>query len=379
MKPSETRALFPILEDRTYLFSGGHSPACSGARTAIQRLTDEWSYDIADLYGRLREEHDIVRGLFAGLIGAHEEEVAIVDSTGTGSNLAVEMIDAQRRGNVVFDEWSYPSSICPWMLPPRDHVERRFVKSRNGRIEPDDLANAIDDDTIAVSISHVTQGEGFRQDLGAVSNLAHAHGALLLVDAAQSAGALRIDVNEQGIDYLAAGACKWLLGPGGVGFFYAASEHLNGMPPHAGAPGGTSDRNPTPASTFTPKPGADRFQLGMPNLLGLAASRPGLEMLAEVGMDRVEAHVLELSGYCIEGLRERGLEVLTPVAPEHRGGVIAVVMEDAPQVENFLRERRVDVYGGHTYNGTLRVDPHVFNNRDDIDRFFAGLDEYLSQ
>ena len=73
MDLKEARRQFPILQERTYLFSGGHSPACSGAREAAQRLMDEWTFEIADLYGRLREEQDIVRGLFAELIGASAE------------------------------------------------------------------------------------------------------------------------------------------------------------------------------------------------------------------------------------------------------------------------------------------------------------------
>ena len=377
MDPSEVRAQFPILEKRNYLFSGGHAPASTPARAAIQRLTDHWSFDIGDLYGRLDEDFHVVRRLFAGLIGADEDEVAIVDSTGAGSNLAVELIEPHEGGNVVFDEWSYPSSIFPWMLPPRDRVERRFVMSRNGIIELDDLAHAIDDDTIAVSITHVTQGEGFRQDLGAVSRLAHDHGALLLVDAAQSAGAVRLDVHEQGVDFLSCGACKWLLGAGGVGFFYGAKHLLDSMPPHAGVPSALRDSGLSAREGFMPKPGADRFQLGMPNLLGLAATAPGLEMLSDVGMDRVEAHVLDLSGRCIAGLRERGFEVLTPQEPERRGGVVAVVMNDAPEVERFMRDRRIDVYGGHTYNRTVRVDPHIFNNGEDVDLFLASLGEYM--
>ena len=84
MDLAEARRQFPILQERTYLFSGGHSPACSGAREAAQRLMDEWTFEIADLYGRLREEQDIVRGLFADLIGASADEVAIVESTGHG-------------------------------------------------------------------------------------------------------------------------------------------------------------------------------------------------------------------------------------------------------------------------------------------------------
>ncbi len=128
---------------------------------------------------------------------------------------------------------------------------------------------------------------------------------------------------------------------------------------------------------FVPKPGADRFHLGMPSLLGLAAIRPGLELLTAVGMDTVEAHVLDLTGYCISGLQERGIEVLTPADPQHRGGVIAASIDDTPRVAAFLRARRIDVYGGHTYNDTLRIAPHVFNNREDIDRLLASLDEYM--
>ncbi len=379
MEPSEVRPLFPIMEERTYLFSGGHSPASRPAIEAIQRLTDRWGFRIADLYNNsLNEEADKARRLFAGLIGADEDEVAIVDSTGAGSNLAVELIEPREGGNVVFDEWSYPSSIFPWMLPPRDVVERRFVSARGGVIEPDGLAQAIDDNTIAVSISHVTQGEGFRQDLAAVSQIAHAHGALLLVDAAQSAGAVTINVHEQDVDFLSAGACKWLLGAAGVAFFYGARHLLDRLPPHAGGPSALRESGSSARDGFTPKPGAARFQLGISNLIGLAATTPGLEILSQVGVDRVEAHVLDLSGYCIAGLGERGYKVLTPADPARRGGVVAVVMDDAPAVERFMWERLIDVYSGHTYNKTLRIDPHIFNNRDDIDTFLLNLDDYTS-
>jgi cysteine desulfurase/selenocysteine lyase len=379
LNPAEVRELFPILQERTYLFSGGHSPASTPALEAVQRLMGEWADDTLDLYGRLHEEQDEVRRLFAGLIGAEMDEVAVLDSTGSGENLAVEMIPIPAHGNVVFDEWSYPSAVYPWMLPPREHLERRWVMSRGGVIELDDLEAAVDDDTVAVSISHVTQGEGFRQDLGAVSKLAHAHGALLLVDAAQSAGAVQIDAHAQGIDFLAAGACKWLLGAAGVAFFYSAKSHMQGMPPHAGAPSAANEFTSPPKGPFVPKAGAERFHLGIPNLLGIAATRPGLAALFDTGMERVESHVLGLSGRCIAGLQDRGIDVLTPDNTNQRGGVVAAVLDDAPAVEQFMRERRIDVYGGHTYNRTLRIDPHVFNNDGDIDTFLAAIDEYVAR
>jgi selenocysteine lyase/cysteine desulfurase len=265
------------------------------------------------------------------------------------------------------------------MLPPRSHVELRFVPGRDGVIHLEDMAEAIDDNTIAVSVSHVSQESGFRHDLHQLAELAHARGAALCVDAMQSAGALDFDVHEQGIDYMATGAMKWLLGSAGVGFFYAHRSHLEKMPPHAGGPGAKPDSRPWGERQFVPMPGADRLHVGMPNLIGLAATRPGLEILHDVGMDVVEAHVLDLSGYCISQLLERDLNVITPLAEQFRAGIVSIGMqndEDARMADEFLTERGVD---GYHHQNVLRVDPHVFNNRDDIDRFLRELDSYLSQ
>ena len=96
-------------------------------------------------------------------------------------------------------------------------------------------------------------------------------------------------------------------------------------------------------------------------------------------MEQIESHVLGLSGRCIAGLQDRGIHVLTPENTSQRGGVVAAIVDDAPAVEQFMRERLIDVYGGHTYNRTLRIDPHVFNNNDDIDIFLATIDEYVAR
>ena len=376
MDPSEVRALFPVLEQRAYMFSGGVAPASKPMLDAIQRFTDHLTNDPGDLYKHTHTDFDAARAAYAALIGADVDEIAVTDSTGAGSNLSVEMIDPPPGSNVVFDELSYPSAVYPWMLPPRQHVERRFVKMREGLVQLDDLAEAIDDNTIAVSISHVSQTTGFRYDLGAVAALAHDHGALLLVDAMQSAGAIRIDVHEMDVDLLSTGAMKWLLGSAGVGFFYVARRHLDRMPPHAGGQGAIQDTRPLGEHKFQPKPGADRFHIGMPNLMGLAATTPGLEILATVGIDRIEEHVLDLTGYCIAELKERGQTVLAPAEPQHRAGIVAIELEDAAELDSFLIDRGVD---GYYHQQMFRVDPHVFNNRDDIDRFLAGLDAYLAQ
>ena len=376
MDPSEVRAQFPVLEKRAYMFSGGIAPASRPMLEGIRRYNDKVTNDPGALYRDYYDDYKAARKLYAELIGADVDEIAVTDSTSAGSNLSVEMVDPVEGGNVVFDEMSYPSAVFPWMLPGRQHVERRFVKMRDGIVQLDDLAKAMDDNTIAVSISHVSQSTGFRQDLGALAAMAHEHGAVLLVDAMQSAGAMRIDVHEMDVDFLSTGAMKYLMGTAGVGFLYAAKRHLDRMPPHAGGQGALQDTRPWGEREFVPKPGAERFHVGMPNLMGLAATVPGLKILSAVGIDRVEEQVLDLTGYCVAELKERGQTVYTPMEPEKRAGIMAMELDDAVDLDAFLIERGVD---GYSYGNRFRVDPHVFNNRDDIDRFLDGFDAYMAQ
>jgi selenocysteine lyase/cysteine desulfurase len=107
----------------------------------------------------------------------------------------------------------------------------------------------------------------------------------------------------------------------------------------------------------------------------VAASRAGLDLLLDVGTATVERHVLELSGRCVDGLLERGLHVYTQPEPEFRAGVVALPVIDGKPIVAFLRERAVDVWTDPSAT-LLRVDPHVFNDVSDLERFFDGLDEF---
>ena len=238
------------------------------------------------------------------------------------------------------------------------------------------MARVVDDRTLAISVSHVSPKSGFRHDLASLSELAHAHNALLIVDAAQSAGALDLDVRRLGVDFLSTCAMKWLLGAPGVGFLFVAREHVERFePPHVGYAGVIRPPGAAIADPLVFRPGARRHEQGMPSLAGAAASRAGLDLLLDVGTATIERHVLELSGRCIDGLLRRGLRVYTRPEPELRAGVVALPVTDGAPIVAFLRARAVDVWTdpGATL---LRIDPHVFNDASDIDRFFDGLDEF---
>ena len=333
-------------------------------------------HDPAAPYADYQGEWELARLRFATLIGADVDEVAIVDHTSRGSNLIVQMLPPVARGNVVVDDFTYPSSIYPWLLSSRANVEMRQVHASANVVSVDDIARAVDDDTMAISVSHVSPKSGFRHDLAALADLAHAHGAFLIVDAAQSAGALDLDVGKLGVDFLTTCAMKWLLGAPGIGFLFVARKYADRFePPHVGYAGVV---RPAGASVDDPlqfRSGARRHEQGMPSLAGVAASRAGLDLLLEVGMPTVEQHVLDLSGECIEGLARRDLQLYTRAEAHLRAGVVALPIVHGRRLVAFLRERAVDVWTDPSET-LLRIDPHVFNNSSDLDRFFDGLDEY---
>jgi cysteine desulfurase / selenocysteine lyase len=379
MTPEQARQCFPITGARAYLFSGGLAPAATSVRAAHDRWTDAWMYDPAAPYAEYQVEWERARERFATLIGAEPSEVALVDHTSRGSNLIVQMLDAPAGSNVVVDEYTYPSSIYPWLLAPKAHVELRQVAAHENAIDIDDLARVVDEHTFAISVSHVSPKSGFRHDLAAVAELAHSYGALLMVDAAQSAGALDLDGRALGVDFLTTCAMKWLLGAPGVGFLYVAREHVERFqPPHVGYAGVRRSPGALVNDPLEFQPGARRHEQGMPSLAGVAASRAGLDLLLEVGTRTVEPHVLQLSGACVEGLLRRDLELYTRPEPELRAGVVALRVVAGQRIVGFMRERAVDIWTDSSQT-LLRIDPHIFNDSNDLARFFAALDDFRRQ
>jgi cysteine desulfurase/selenocysteine lyase len=363
------RAQFPITRTRAYLFSGALTPAATPVRAAWEEWSASWSNDPNQVYTgeMMLGAMDSLRASFARLIGAEEATVAITDNTCRAANIAIRVL-AERPGNVVVDSSTYPSSAYPWYA--RGDREVRFVPTDGVEDAAAALAERIDGDT------HVAPFSGRRHDLRAIAAAAHARGAKMLVDAAQSTGIVPIDVTHDGIDALVTTAMKWMLGPPGIGFLYLSPELLAGAPTldvgYLGldAPLGEWPPDAMPAVV----PGAMRYELGLPSLPGVFAARAGIDLLLEVGIDRLSAHVERLATRCLDGLAERRADILTPRDPSQRAGVIAVRHAELQRVFDACREQRVDIGA----IGAVRVDPHGFNTEGDIDRFLECYDAVAS-
>jgi selenocysteine lyase/cysteine desulfurase len=373
------RSLFPITRTRAYLFAGGLAPAAIPVKDALDRWADRWMCDPAHHRARYFDEWRILKDRLASVLGADSGELAIVDNTSRGSNLAVQMIEPPPGANIVTDPTSHPSAVWPWLLPGRPPVEVRTVPDGPTSTWADGLEAAVDERTIAVIVSHVDPRTGFRHNLRRLADLAHAVGGYLIVDAAQSAGAVPVDASRVGVDFMSGTMMKWLLGPPGLGFLYARREHLEALPPpHIGYVGAECAGTPPAPEHLSFHPGATRHEIGLADLPGIAAARRGLDILLEAGIPAIEQHVLDLSGQMIEGLGVRGIEVLTPGDRSARAGVVAFHFQGAVELCRFLRTLGVDA-GGYAEDNRVRADPHLYNTPADVAALLSGIDSFAGR
>jgi selenocysteine lyase/cysteine desulfurase len=194
-----------------------------------------------------------------------------------------------------------------------------------------------------------------------------------MVDLAQSAGVEVLPPGLDGIDIAVGTTMKWLLGPPGIGYLYVRPglpEDIAGL--DVGYIGLAVDEERWPQATMPGRVSdSRRFELGLPNMAGLAAAVEGINLLEQVGLAAVSDRISELAGRCIRGLADLGLVVRTPEDVAQRAGVVAFESDEAGELGSYLRECGVDV-GGYDW-GLCRVDPHAFNDTGDVDRFLEGV------
>lgn len=324
----------------------------------------------------MNTDFDESKRLFAKLIGAASpDEIAYVANTSTGLNIVVHMMNYPLGGNVVTTDLEFPSVVYPW-LNPKLGVKVHYVKNVGGKILLSDMEKAVDDKTVAVAISHVEYVNGFRHDLRALADIAHEHGAYLIVDAIQSAGVMPVDVERDNVDFLTASCYKWLLGPAGAGFLYVRPDLINKFePPFIGwasvkpAVFETIDIwdiwNLKLAAT------ARRFEVGQPSIYSFIGAAASLKLLLDVGISNVERRVLALTSRLIEAVKQRGLQLQTPEEPvECRSGVVNFLI-DKPQERVKRLEDKGIIVSARAHG--IRVSPHFYNTEEEIDKLIDEL------
>jgi cysteine desulfurase / selenocysteine lyase len=373
MDPLEARSLIPLTAHYIHMNHAGVSPMSERSRAAIEQVV-EASINRPYRSGWAQEEADRVRGLVARLINGSADGVALTRSTAHGISLVAQGLDWKSGDNVVGAQWEYPANVYPWMALAGDGVEFRQAKLVGGRILPDAVFSLVDEHTRVVALSHVEFWNGFRVDIEAIGTECRRRGIVFVVDVMQSVGALKLDMSQMPIDFCAAGAGKWLLGPPGVGFCYFAPNLLERVRPRVVGVISVVDYEQYFDLDFALAPSARRFEESVVSLLDTAALGAAVELLLEVGPATIESRVLDLSARLADGLAGRGYDLIEPW-PRTRAESSGIVSFRKPGAthQEVLRDLTAARVVARTHRDFVRLSPHFYNTEEEVDRVLDVL------
>jgi selenocysteine lyase/cysteine desulfurase len=275
------------------------------------------------------------------------------------------------RNRIVISEYEFPTVGQIAHAQELRGAEVVHVRPEpDGSIPVERFAEAIDERTALVCCTTISYRTGHRHDVAAIAEVAHAHGALVLADSYQAAGAIELDVRALGADFVTGGTVKYLLASAGLGFLWVRGEVLAGLMPTQTGWFADEDIFRMDISDYSPHATARRFDAGTPPVPNIFAGVAGLGLLQETGVPAVEAHVSALNTHLIAGLEELGAVVVTPADPVRRGPLVCVRSTDAPALVASVAEENIVC---SLRDENLRVAAHFYNTADDIDTLLEAL------
>ncbi|MHC1479133.1 aminotransferase class V-fold PLP-dependent enzyme [Frateuria aurantia] len=372
---------FAVRDFEVCLDNARWHPLSKGSRAGVEAYLDYKERGIwqnADLIDRLQSG---VKSEFAALVHADPSDIAYVNSTTAAETLLVASLGLPEAGsNIVTDALHFEGSLYMYGELKRQGADVRVVRpTADWRIDLNDMARMIDRDTRLVAISQISFINGFQHDIRALCDLAHAHGAIVYVDAVQAAGAVPVDVRRFDVDVLACASYKWLMGDFGLGFMYVhprviprlrrvvlGYRQLTDFASHAfpgDAPG------PYPASWNTHDDAAGFFEIGTYSNATLAALAYSIPAIRAVGVEHIQQHAGSLVSMLQQELPRLGYQSMTP--PDMGAPIASFMVADVPKVRQRLRRASVDV-SLHD-EGRMRISPSIYNDRSDIERLLEAL------
>jgi cysteine desulfurase / selenocysteine lyase len=373
------RLEFPGVNDSIYLETSARGLLPGAARDAALAYYDARVHGIAKETGAVFDAVEAVRARFAALIGVEADEVTLTRNVSEGLNMVVASLPWRTGDNaIVCREIEHPNGVYAlYNMRDRHGIEVRVAEaSADLAMSVEDIERRIDGRTRLVIVSSVTFATGARTELKRLGSLCRARGVLLLVDGAQSVGAIDLSVTDAFVDALAVGASKYLCGPYGLGFLYVRREVAESLSPaylgrysvhvegaHEGEQGGEQ---------YELMPAARRFDLGSYNYSAANAAHASLGILSDVGVAAIERHVLELSRVLHAGLRELGVPLVSGAVEAHRSHlVLAGARTPGPDLRKLIGDlaSRYAAEGIRVSerHGRIRYSFHLYNTRSEVD------------
>lgn len=367
---------FPVTRDTVFLAHAADNALPRRVAEAITRYATDCTVidqESAMPGGLLRK----TRTLAAQMLGAQADEVSLVGPTTLGLAHVAQGLSFRKTDNVLVYHDDYPSNVYPWMALADRGVQIRFLNVKElGRIRPIDIAAHMDENTRLVALASCHFISGWRPAINDIGRVLRAKKIFFCVDGIQTLGAFPTSVEN--VDFLAADAHKWLLGPLAAGVLYVRKELQEKLRPLAQGWSNVECPDYVAQAGIAYRAGARRFEAGSANLLGIAGLHAGLELLTEVGIDAIAAELLRKRSWLVPALQAKGWTVLCADAPEANASGIVTFWKDGVDLTALwakLKEAKILVSLRKDRSGRqyLRASPHFYNTDAELNRMLEAL------
>jgi selenocysteine lyase/cysteine desulfurase len=358
------RRRIPLLASCIPMNNCSQAPQTDATRAAAERYLDSWNRSGMD-WDAWMAEVALAKNAFAKLIGAAPSDVAVFGSVSAAASAVASALDLDGdRQRIVVSGMEFPGVAHVWLAQARRGAHMCQVPVHNERIDPADYDALINERTALVSACHGWYVNGFVQDVARIAARARAAGALSFVDAYQTLGAVPVNVRDLGVDFLATGTLKFLMGVSGISFLYVRPEIVESLRPTATGWFGRVDPFAFDAQTLDWSPNASRFDAGTPAVVNAYIARAGMEIIDDVNPASIRAWHEVLARRMIDGGRARGLVLHGTDDVSQKTATTAFVVPDSHAIEAAMRARGVLP---SARGPVIRLAPHFYNTLDDVD------------
>lgn len=372
------RSEFPILGNTTYLISNSLGAMPRAVYAAMQNYAETWATRGVraweegwwNLGAGVGDQIGTLMNAPAGSVSTHQNVTTCQAVVSSCFNFA------GKRNKIVYSDMNFPSVMYFWEAQAEYGARVHMVKTDDGITVPlERLLDAIDEQTLLVPISHVIFRSSFINDAAAIIEKAHRVGAYVLLDTFQSLGTVPVDVRTLNVDFACGGVLKWLCGGPGVAYLYVRPDLGSKLQPKF--TGWAAHKRPFAFETGPiDRSGPPyRFMNGTPHVPALEAARPGLEIIAEVGIEKIREKSIRQTARLIELATQRGWTVNAPSDPRKRGGTVAI---DMPHSEKVCRELiKRDILVDWRPKAGVRFSPHFYNSDQELDVAIQAVEDIL--
>lgn len=369
------RREFPVVAEKIFL---AHAGVCPLPRRVADAISD------CAVKGTLGDQEEFIlsrltdaRKLGARLLSCQPEEIALVGPTSLGLSFVASGLKFRRGDNILIYHDDYPSNVYPWMSLAEKNVEVRLLNTRNlGVIRPRDVAGQIDENTRLVALASCHFISGFRLEYAEIGKLLRERNILFCLDAIQTLGAFPTTVGS--VDFLAADAHKWLLGPCGAGILYVRRELQEKLNPPVYGWHNVRSPNFVAQETIEFRSDARKFEAGTQNLIGIIGLIAAMEMALEMGIENIAAELLRKRAWFVPELQKRGFTVLNAdVKAENSGSIVSFFQagKDLAALHKKLMDAGIvtSLRTDRSGKNYIRISPHFYNTDDELRRVLELL------